>query len=195
MNPIIIGITGGIGSGKSSLATLLRTEGYFVYDSDKEARRLQNEHPSIRAQLISIFGNEVYTDHGLNRSFLAQIVFSNKGALLQLNAIIHPFIRTDLDQWIQNYSTERLLFVESAIMIESGLVELMDKLIVITASEDVRINRVMKRDNISKEQVMARMLNQMPDREKLLKADFVIQSDDQQPLVPKMRKIIEQLIQ
>jgi len=192
--PIIIGITGGIGSGKSTLSERLREIGYSVYDSDLEARRLQNEHSEIQDQLIELFGEAIYNDQGLNRSVLAQLVFGKPELLAKLNAIVHPVVHTDFMNWIQKHSAENLLFMESAILFESGFNKIVDKVIVMTASENIRIARVMKRDKVTEEQVKARMLHQMADDKKIANADFVIHSDDCQPLVMKMKKILDELL-
>jgi dephospho-CoA kinase len=191
--PLIIGITGGIGSGKSTLSHLLRAEGYSVYDTDLEARRLQNEHSSMRKKMIDLFGKDIYTDNGLNRSALGKIVFSKPELLTKLNAIVHPLVMEDFENWVNNRIPKKMLFIESAILYESGFNKLVDKVILITASESVRINRVIKRDGVSPEHVQARMSTQMPEADKETRADFVIHSDDNMPLVDKMRKIIVEL--
>jgi len=190
-SPVIIGITGGIGSGKSTLSDLFRAEGYMVYDSDKEARRLQNENPIIKQKIQTIFG-DVYTNEELNRSALAKIVFTNPDLLTQLNNIVHPVVREDFKSWISANSSQKLLFLESAILFENGLNKLVDKVIVITASEDVRIKRVIKRDKVTEKQVRDRMANQLSEESKIAKADFVIYSDDK-PLIDKMKFFLDQL--
>lgn len=192
--PLVIGITGGIGGGKSTISALLRAEGFKVFDSDIEARQLQNEHPVIRQQLIALFGNEIYTENGLNRPILAQVVFENKELLQKLNAIVHPVIKNHFIQWIEAQSKEQLLFIESAILFESGFNTLVDKVIVMTASEAIRIARVVKRDCANSEQVKMRIANQMPDEMKISKADFVIHSDDNKPLFDKMKRIVAELL-
>ena len=191
--PLIIGITGGIGGGKSTLSEKLRTEGYLVYDSDLEARRLQNENPNIRKQLVELFGEVVYTKQGLNRPILAQMVFGNMELLLKLNYIVHPVVEADFKNWTEKNATHKFLFIESAILFESEFNQLVDKVIVITASEEVRIFRVMKRDGITPEQVYARMSSQISEDIKMSKADFIIHSDDNMSLVDKMRKILQEL--
>jgi len=193
--PMIIGITGGIGSGKSTLSNLLRAEGYSVYDTDLEARRLQNEHSAMVKKMTDLFGKDIYTEKGLNRSALGKIVFAKPELLIKLNAIVHPLVMEDFKNWVQNRYPKKILFVESAILYESGFNKLVDKVILITASESTRINRVMKRDGVTSEHVRARMSNQIPEEEKLSRADYVIHSDDNHPLVDKMRKIIEELKQ
>jgi dephospho-CoA kinase len=191
--PLLIGITGGIGGGKSTLSTKLRAEGYEVYDSDKEARRLQNQHPVIRKKLIALFGDDIYNLDGLNRAALAKLVFGQKDLLAQLNAIVHPIVKEDFEHWIHLHSDQKLLFMESAILFESGFNLLVDKVIVMTASEEVRIRRVVKRDGITEEEVKARMAHQSSDELKMAKADFVIHSDDCHPLIDKMMKILAEL--
>jgi dephospho-CoA kinase len=191
--PLFIGITGGIGGGKSTLAQKLRTEGYDVYDSDNEARMLQNEHPVIREKLIELFGNEIYIGNELNRKELARIVFQKSELLAKLNAIVHPIVKDHLNNWLEQRKLHKLLFMESAILFESGFNLIVDKIIVITATEDIRIRRVMKRDGSSMEQVKLRIANQLPEDVKVSKADFVIHSDDNMPLYDKMIKILVEL--
>ncbi len=191
--PIIIGITGGMGSGKSTLSNKLRAEVYSVYDSDVEARRLQNEHPIIRKQLTELFGEDIYTEQGLNRASLAKLVFGKKELLAQLNAIVHPVVAEDFKAWIKKHESERFLFIESAILFESGFNVYTDKVIFMTASEEVRIARVLKRDQISLEQVMARMSHQLSDKLKLKETDFIIHTDDNLPMDEKMKRILDKL--
>jgi len=191
---LIIGITGGIGGGKSTLSEKLRAEGYSVYDSDVEARRLQNENPIIKKQLVELFGEDIYTPQGLDRSSIAKLVFEKKESLAQLTAIVHPVVKEDFNNWIESHKTEKLLFIESAILFESGINVLVDKVILMTASEAIRIARVMKRDVTSIEQVRARMAHQLPDESKISRVDFVIHSDDNKPLDAKMRNILVELL-
>jgi len=193
--PLIVGITGGIGSGKSTFSRMLRAEGYSVYDTDLEARRLQNEHSVMRRKLTDIFGKEIYDDQGLNRPALGKIVFGKPELLAKLSAVVHPFVRDDFENWVTNRYPKKILFIESAILYESSFDKLVDKVILITASEDIRVERVVKRDGISHEHVKARMSHQISEEKKLQLADFIIHSDDNEPLEPKMKKIITQLIE
>ena len=192
-NPLIIGITGGIGSGKTTLSEHLRHEGFFVYDSDLQARSLQNKHPLIRKKLTELFGEDIYTTEGLNRPELAKIVFAQHELLVKLNEIVHPVVREDFKNWIAQHAENKFLFVESAILLESGFRELVDKVVLMTASEELRIKRVVKRDGTSPEQVKARMLNQLPDKAKIPLADIVIHTDDNLPMIDKMRRLLEQI--
>jgi len=191
---LIIGITGGIGGGKSTLSEKLRAEGYSVYDSDVEARRLQNENPIIKKQLVELFGEDIYTPQGLDRSSIAKLVFEKKESLAQLTAIVHPVVKEDFNNWIENHKTEKLLFIESAILFESGINVLVDKVILMTAAREIRLARVVKRDGTAPELVSARMANQLPDEDKIARVDFVIHSDDNKPLDAKMRKIVFELL-
>lgn len=188
--PIIIGITGGIGSGKSTLSKRLRAHGFDVYDTDKEAHRLQNHHPRIKTQLMDLFGPDIYTQCGLNRKEIGKVVFENKELLDRLTHIIHPVVEEDFRQWVNDRFSHDFLFIESAILFESGLNYFVDKVIVVTASEEVRIRRVLKRDGISLEQVHARMKNQLPEEAKIEKADYVIYSDDEIPPDDKANNLI-----
>jgi dephospho-CoA kinase len=146
-------------------------------------------------KMTDLFGKDIYTEKGLNRSALGKIVFAKPELLIKLNAIVHPLVMDDFQNWVQNRLPKKILFIESAILYESGFNKLVDKVILITASESTRINRVMKRDGVTSEHVRARMSNQIPEEEKLSRADYVIHSDDNHPLVDKMRKIIEELKQ
>lgn len=192
--PLIIGITGGIGSGKSTLSQLLRAEGYSVYDTDLEARRLQNEHTIMKKKMVDLFGKDIYTEKGLNRPALGKLVFGKPELLAKLNAIVHPYVIDDFENWILNRYPKKILFIESAILFETGFNKMVDKVVLITADENVRIERVIKRDKIAPEQVRARMSHQLPETEKKQRADFVIYSDDEKPLIDKTRKLIEELI-
>ncbi len=190
---MIIGVTGGIGSGKSTVSEILRKEGFPVYDTDKEARRLQNEHPEIRTRLMELFGNDAYDETGLNRKFLAANVFKQPELLEKLNAVVHPFVKEDFIEWMKKYPGEKVYFIESAILFEANFNEIVDKIILVTAAEGVRIERVMKRDSMTEEQVRARINNQSSDEKKIDLADFVIRTDDDQDLKKKLKKILTQI--
>ena len=191
--PIIIGITGGIGGGKSTLSDRLSGRGYKIYNSDLRARLLQNEDIELVEAIKKLLGDDIYKNGELDRPAVAAIVFQNKALLQQLNQLVHPAVRADFERWKEANNTEKLLFVESAIMFESGLALLMDKVVLMTASEEVRIARVVKRDGISPEQVRARMMHQLPEDEKIKRAHYVIHSDDHQPLNDKIDALLRDL--
>lgn len=173
IRPTVIGITGGIGSGKSTLSEMLREKGYPVYDTDREARRLQNEDAELVNQTIELLGPTIYRNGELDRPAVAAKVFSNPALLRQLAALVHPVVKRDFSAWVSRHST-RSVFIESAVLFEGGFDALTNAIIVVTAPEELRIQRVMKRDGITREQVLARMKNQLPENEKLIKADFII---------------------
>ncbi|GAB1415080.1 dephospho-CoA kinase [Paludibacter sp.] len=178
---MVIGITGGIGSGKSTLAKLVSKHGYMVYDTDLEARRLQNEDTNLVTQIKSLFGENIYINGELDRKSLAKIVFNNPDLLKKLTDVVHPAVKADFLCWKRNYNCEDILFMESAVLFEGGFNELTDKIILLTASMDIRIQRVMHRDNATREQVEARIKNQIPDEQKAPKSDLVINTDNGLP--------------
>lgn len=192
---IIVGITGGIGGGKSTLSKLLLAEGFQVYNTDLEARRLQNENQLIRNNLIKLFGDEVYLGAELNRKFLANIVFNSPDLLQRLNDIVHPEVKADFLKWSEKFHTEPYVFMECAILFEGGFNSLVDKIVLVTASENVRIERVVKRDMITVDQVKARIRNQMSDDLKMKLADYIIKTDDNQDMYPKMKYLLSCLNQ
>ena len=172
----IIGITGGIGSGKTTVSNLLRKSGYIVFDCDLEARNIYDTDIEVISKMKEMFGDNIYKDGVLDRKLIAKIVFSDKSSLDKLNALIHPKTREIMFKRISETANE-LFFVESAILFEFKLNECMDKVICITAPDDIRIKRVMKRDNITKEQVIARMKHQMNNDNRLKKSDYIINTD------------------
>lgn len=178
---MIIGITGGIGSGKTTLSDILRSHGYPVYVTDREARRLQDEDNDLVSQTILLFGDDVYKTGKLDRGIVAAQVFQQPELLQQLMAIVHPFVKKDFLRWAASFDINGLVFIESAVLFEGGFNKLTDKIILVTASENIRIERVMKRDGLSREQVIVRIKNQIPDAEKALKSDLIIQTDQGLP--------------
>ncbi|HHT23588.1 MAG TPA: dephospho-CoA kinase [Bacteroidales bacterium] len=183
--PIVIGITGGIGGGKTTFSRHLAHCGELVYDTDLEAKVLQNTNESLIEKIKEHFGADIYNLSGLNRAKLAKIVFNNPEKLQVLNSIVHPAVIDDLKRWIKEHSDRKFLFMESAILFEVNLNTLMDKIVVITAPEDVRIARVMKRDGLDEESVRARIRNQMPEIDKIEKADWVFDTDND--ILPSQR--------
>ena len=189
--PLLIGITGGIGSGKTAVSQLLRECGYLVYDADVEARRLQHDNEIVRQKTTELFGSEIYdTDGVLNRPLLAKTVFNDAAKLRRLTDIVHPALKIDFEKWVTKYSENRLLFMESAILFESGFYTFFDKTVVVAASEETRIERVMRRDNITRKQVLKRIVQQLPEKELLARADYIIRTDDSQLLKEKIEQLL-----
>lgn len=142
----LIGITGGIGSGKSTLAAELVRRGYPVYDSDKQAKHIIVHNPAVRSQIELLFGSEVFEGDRYLTSLVSQRVFANPSLLHRLNAVVHPAVRFDLQEWQRRMEGQSLCFVESAILYSSGLADLCDHVVLVTAPDEVRIDRVLRRD-------------------------------------------------
>lgn len=183
---MIIGITGGIGSGKSTIAKQLREMGYAVYDTDSEAKRLIMEDAGLRQQIEQLFGKEVYQDGVYQTALVAQRVFADQSLLAQLNAIVHPAVRADILRWAQkiNHATPRYTmlhnttpcFVECAILYQAGFDTLCDKVVVVTAPEEVRLQRAVVRDHSTIEKVRARMRAQEVEKD-IERADLIVNND------------------
>lgn len=194
MKSIKVGITGGIGSGKSFVAKIFKTLGVPFYDADKEAKDLMVRSELIRNGLIGAFGKDVYFQDGtLNRKWLSSQVFNNPEKLKQLNSIVHPIVIQDAVDWA-NAQTFCYSLKEAALLFESGSYKTLDYTILVVAPEELRIERVIKRDEVSREEVRNRINKQMPEEEKRKLADFVIVNNGIQPLLPQLYKIHKKLI-
>lgn len=159
-----IGITGGIGSGKSTVCRLLEQYGAAVYDSDAEAKRLMNSDETLRKSLIETFGQECYNAEGLNRAYLAGRVFGDKEQLQRLNSIVHPAVKADFRRWAEEQSTPYVI-LESAILFDAGFQSEVDATLAVLAPLPERVRRAMERDGAEREAVMSRISNQMSDDE------------------------------
>lgn len=190
--PVIIGLTGGIGSGKSTVAEVFDVLKIPVFNSDIEAKQLYS-HPKIKQQIIKLFGNVYNQQNQLDKKALANIVFNNDEKLKQLNNIIHPAVKTLFEAWANKNNQTPILIKEAAILIESGAAKQVDKIIVVTAPEKERIKRVMQRDNISEKEVIARMLKQLPEEKLITHADFIIKNDNQHLVIPQILDIVKKL--
>lgn len=188
-----VGITGGIGSGKSTVCRIFSVLRIPVFEADSVAKQLQNTDPEVRSRLMDLFGPTVYLpDQTLDRKYLSSIVFNNPAMLLQLNAIIHPAVRMAFDAWSANQQSPYVL-LEAAILYESGFYQMMDKVIVVSTDKDQRIQRVMKRDGVTKEQVLQRIGNQWSDEQRNKLADFVIHNNDNELIIPQIVEIDKKL--
>ena len=195
---IRLGITGGIGSGKSVVSQLLRVMDIPVYDSDIESKRLTVSDEGIRTQLIELIGTEVYLEDGsLNKPLLASWLFSCEEHTLKVNNIIHPVVKNDFLSWIkvQEEAGYMTCGIESAILIEAGFLDVVNKVLVVTSSLETRIERTIQRDHVTRESVIKRMAQQMDDEEKKEKADYVIYNDANIPIVPQLCNVIASLFQ
>lgn len=189
----IIGLTGGIGSGKTTVAKLFETYGIAVYYSDNEAKSLMNTSNCIKRNLIELFGTEVYQNNSLNRKYLANIVFNDKEKLAKLNAIVHPEVRKHFLNWAKQQKTPFVL-KENAILFESGDVENCDEVIVVTAPLETRITRVMARDKVSDSEVLTRIKNQWEDEKKIKLADYVITNTNLTETIKQVENIYQNII-
>jgi dephospho-CoA kinase len=188
------GITGGIGSGKTSVCLIFEMLGIPVYYSDTRAKQMMNTDTELKTAIADCFGSEIYCGGTLARRKLAEIVFNNKTALEKLNSLVHPAVARDFEQW-QSQQTTPYTVEESAIIFESGIAERFDKIILVTAPEDIRIRRVCARDNATPETVRERMKNQLPDNKKIPKADFIIYNDTMQMVIPQVIEIHRRLLE
>lgn len=187
---IKIGITGGIGSGKSVVSRLLEVMDTPVYVSDVESKRLTVCDVQIRSKLIALLGEGVYIDGELNRQLLASYIFGNPKNISVVNNIIHPRVREDFRRWAEVRNSFPLLGMESAILFESGFASEVDAVVMVYAPKEIRIERVMQRDSVSIEQVERRISSQMDDEEKRGKADYVIINDGKSPLIPQVLDVV-----
>ena len=188
-----VGLTGGMGSGKTTVAAVFAALGIPVYSADDAAKRLMNEDESLKAQLIEKFGENTYTNGLLNRAHLAAEVFTNKDKLTLLNSIVHPATIADGEKWMQQQTTPYAI-KEAAIIFESGSQRYLDYIIGVDAPVTLRIYRSMKRDHLSKEEVNARLNRQMDDAIKMKLCDFVINNNGQQAVLPQVIALHEQLL-
>lgn len=189
----IIGLTGGIGSGKTTIAHYFKTLGIPVYIADDEARIITNS-PQILSKIQVIFGNEVFDGHQLNRQKLAQIVFDEPQKLQQLNAIIHPAVKRHFDLWTKQHLSQPFIVKETAILFESGSYKDCDIIITVVVPLEVRIERVMNRDKISREAVLKRIGQQWTDDDKIDKSTYVIDNLDLASAKQQVREILKKLI-
>ncbi|WP_191860012.1 dephospho-CoA kinase [Hanstruepera ponticola] len=189
----IVGLTGGIGSGKTTVAKVFNELGIAVYISDFEAKALMNRSKVIKRKLIVLFGEEAYLNNTLNRPFIANKIFNNKSLLDKMNAIVHPKVGQHFNKWVKKQSGSYVL-KESAILFESGGDAYCDFTILVTAPEDIRIQRIIKRDNTSKEKVKAIIENQLSDAVKRDKVDFIIENTSLNNMKEQVHQVHRELL-
>ena len=185
---VMIGLTGGIGSGKSVVAKVFATLGIPVFNADDEAKRIMQSSIEIKTKLIEQFGTDIYNVHGLDKEKLASIVFNDSFQLQLLNAIVHPVTIQAAKDWAAK-QTSPYVIKEAALIFESGAADGLFKVIGVTAPISNRIHRVMQRDGITKDQVDARMRNQISDTIKMRLCDYVIENNNQQMVIPQVLEI------
>ena len=188
-----VGLTGGIGSGKSTVAKIFEILGIPVYYADAAAKRLMNENPFLRDEIIGVFGPEVYTDLTLNKKHLAGIVFKNPEKLALLNTLVHPATLADAKKWLALQLTLYAI-KEAALIFESGANKDLDIIIGVSAPLELRLDRVLKRDNLNRADVQARINEQMDEIKKMGLCDFVIINDEKQLLIPQVIALHQKLL-
>ena len=196
MNPKLIGITGGIGSGKSTVSEIFKYLGYKIYNSDLRAKELIKE-PAIKDKLINAFGDKIFRNDILDKELLSEIIFENRNrsALKKINSIVHPEVKKDFKNWVKKNSKNKILFKESALLIESETYKELDKIILIIADKDLRVSRILERDkNRSKKEIDAIIDNQVDEKKAIKHADIIIENDQKNMLLPKVIKGLDKLL-
>ena len=172
-----VGLTGGIGSGKTAVSNIISDIGIPVYNSDNRAKWLMNNDKELQNNIIQLFGDKAYLNNQLNRSYISTIVFDNPKKLNQLNSLVHPCVAIDFKEWIVENNTAEIVVKEAAILIESDAYKQMDSIVLVVADEKLRINRVSIRDGVKVAAIKKRMDTQMSDQMKMKYADHIINND------------------
>lgn len=180
-----IGLTGGMGSGKTTVSKIFSVLGIPVFYADEAAKAIMNENAALKEGIINLFGKEAYTNNILNRKYISGIVFKDKFKLEQLNALVHPITIAAADEWA-NAQSSAYIIKEAALMFESPAAANLDYVIGVYAPQHLRLQRVMNRDNVSREAVLARMNNQLDETIKMKLCDFVIVNDEQTAVLPQV---------
>ena len=190
---ISVGITGGIGSGKSTICEVFKLLGVPVFEADKEAKNLLNSNIDIRSRLTNLYGNDIYTSNGtVNRKKLAEIIFNNDIELSKVNKIVHPVVRSEYFEWLKKQDHPYIIH-EAAILFESGFYKMMNFTLLVSAPEEIRIQRVVERDNVPPGQVRKRMAKQWSDEQKRKLASLEIENDNTELIIPQLVKMDKQL--
>jgi len=190
----IVGLTGGIGSGKSSILEIFKKIGVSTYNADESAKKLISRNKNIIHSIKQLFGEEIYNENELNSKLVSKIVFNDKEKLKSLNSIIHPEVAKDFEGFCHNHRHETYIVKEAAIIFETKTENLFDKIIYVRAPDDIRIDRVMQRDNLSREDVLIRIRNQLTETSILDKCDFVIDNTNYSELERKVLQIHDVII-
>jgi dephospho-CoA kinase len=189
-----LGLTGGIGSGKTMVCQIFEKLGVPVYYADTAARLLMNSNAELKAGIVHMFGDQAYGRDGLDRHYLASSVFGDHEKLSQLNRLVHPHVRKDFSRWTAEQSGASYVMEEAAILFESGASLEMNQTVLVYAPEELRIGRVMKRDGIKREAVLKRMGHQLREEEKMEMADHVLMNDETQMLLPQVIELHNKIL-
>ncbi|MBN1989222.1 MAG: dephospho-CoA kinase [Bacteroidales bacterium] len=191
---IKVGVTGGIGSGKSTVCRVLTALGYPVFHADLEARAITNADTEVVAQITLLLGDQAYIGGALNRPFVAEKVFASTTLLAGLNAIVHPAVERHFEQWCQQHSSHKLVFEEAAVLFESGAHKRMDYVVAVVADVEQRLKRVTKRDDATEQMVLDRMKNQLSADELIARSSFVVKNNDTDMVLPQVFTLLENLL-
>lgn len=190
---IKLAITGSIGSGKSVVSRMMNVLGVPVYDCDVNAKRLMTDDEFIVSELKRMFGDECYEDDGtLNRQYIASRIFTDKENIKRVNSLVHPVVKRDFEEWAARQESS-VVAVETAILYESGMIEAVDKVLVVWADRETAISRTMQRSGMNRIQVENRMNNQMSVDDLLLMSDYSLYNDGDEPLLPRVMSVVEEL--
>ena len=189
-----IGLTGGIGAGKSTVAGIFKVLGVPVFDADATAKNILNTDSVLREQIAATFGSETYKNGLLDRKYLATLVFNSPEQLAKLNALVHPATIAASEKWASGFTDRPYIIKEAALLFEAGTNEGLDYIIGVTAPQELRIARVMQRDQVSREEVISRMQHQLDDTEKMNRCNFVIDNNEATLVIPQVLSLHEQFI-
>ena len=189
-----IGLTGGIGSGKSTVAQIFEVLGIPVYYADKETRRIMNADPELKKKIIKNFGEESYKNGELNRGYISSIIFNDNGKLDLLNSLVHPETIKDSESWMTKQTTPYAIH-EAALIFEAGVAERLDYVIGVSAPFPLRLKRAMERNNVPREEVINRMNKQIEEEIKMKLCDFIIINDEHEMVIPQVLKLHDKLLQ
>jgi dephospho-CoA kinase len=187
-----IGITGGIGCGKSLVSAIFYSLGVPIYDADRKSKWLQNNNLSLKQSIKKEFGEESYSGEIFNSKYISSKVFNNPERLKILNDLVHPYVKQDTEDWLKNYTNRPYIIREAALLVETGMYKNLDKLIVVSCPMEMRIKNIAKRDPWrSKEEIKAIINSQMPESEKLKRADYTIENNEEILLIPQVLSLNE----
>jgi len=189
---IKVGITGGIGAGKSFVCSIFERLGYPVFYSDEAAKNIIDSDVEVQLQFEQLFGNHIFIAKQLDRTLLASIIFNDKEALEKINSIVHPKVRKAFDVWSEQQKSE-IVFNEAAVLFETGAYKKFDTTILVTAPNDLKISRVRNRDRVSADEIQRRMDNQWTDEQKGKLANFILLNDEQTPLIRQIEEVISRI--
>lgn len=194
----IIGLTGGIGSGKTTVCKIFESLGIPVYYADQEAKRIMTSNPNVKRQVKDLLGDKAYHTNGKpDRKYIAKKVFGDKELLARISAIVHPAVRLDVTRWAEVHKANpeiQYVLQEAALLVENGSYKTLDALIVVTCPEETRIKRVMMRDDLAYDEVMQKVRSQLPEQDKIRVADYLIRNDGKSMLIPQVLDIHRKLV-